>query len=83
MKALYFSWVRERIGKSEEDITPPDSVKTVGDLVNWLRGRGEGYATAFDNEKTIRAALDHVHAKPDAMIGNAHEVAFFPPMTGG
>jgi len=83
MKALYFSWVRERIGKNEEDITPPASIKTVGELMTWLSHQGEGYAAAFENEKTIRAALDHSYVKPDALLGDAREVAFFPPMTGG
>jgi molybdopterin synthase sulfur carrier subunit len=31
----------------------------------------------------IRAAIDHAHVKPDAMIAGASEIAFFPPMTGG
>ncbi len=28
MKALYFAWVRERIGLAEEEIAPPPDVKT-------------------------------------------------------
>jgi len=83
VKALYFAWVRERIGLVEEEIAPPASVTTVAELMDWLKGRGENYAAAFANERTIRAALDRRHAKPDAPIAAAKEVAFFPPMTGG
>jgi len=83
VKALYFAWVRERIGLAEEEIAPPASVTTVAELMDWLKGRGENYAAAFANERTIRAALDRRHAKPDAPIAAAKEVAFFPPMTGG
>ena len=83
MKALYFAWVRERVGKAEEELIPPPSVTTVGDLIGWLAGRGEGYAHAFERPSTVRAALDRVHAKSDARIAGAKEVAFFPPMTGG
>ena len=83
MKAVYFAWVRERIGKSEEELDPPPSVATVADLVRWLASRGDGYAFAFEKPAAIRAALDRVHAKPDAEIRSAKEVAFFPPMTGG
>jgi sulfur-carrier protein len=83
MKAVYFAWVRERIGKSEEELDPPPAVSTVGDLIAWLSQRGEGYAHAFEKPSTVRAALDHLHARHDAAIGNAKEVAFFPPMTGG
>lgn len=83
MKALYFAWVRERIGLSEEELAPPQDVKTIADLVGWLKTRGENYEAAFANEKTVRAALDRTHVKPDALIAAAKEIAFFPPMTGG
>lgn len=83
MKVLYFAWVRERVGKPEEEIEPPPEVKTVGQLVDWLSRRGEEYAHAFANPKVIRAALDRTHVKPDAALAGAREVAFFPPMTGG
>ena len=83
MKLLYFAWVRERIGKPDEDIDPPTSVRTIGELVTWLQGRGEEYAYAFENAKVIRAAIDKTHVKPDTQIAGAREIAFFPPMTGG
>ncbi len=83
MKLVYFAWVRERIGKPEEEVEPPPDVATVADLVAWLKGRGEEYAHAFENEGVVRAAVDRVHAKPAASIAGAREVAFFPPMTGG
>ena len=83
MKALYFAWVRERVGRAEEDLSPPPTVETVGDLIAWLSRRGEGYAHAFDKPLAVRAALDRVHARSDALIAGAKEVAFFPPMTGG
>jgi molybdopterin synthase sulfur carrier subunit len=83
VKLLYFAWVRERIGKPEEEIDPPAGVVTVGDLVGWLTGRGEGYAYAFENPKVIRAAIDKSHVRADARIAGAREIAFFPPMTGG
>jgi len=83
MKAVYFAWVRERIGKTEEEIAPPAEVATVGDLVAWLAGRGEGYAAAFDKPSVIRAAIDRAHVAHSAPIAGAKEIAFFPPMTGG
>ena len=82
-KLLYFAWVRERIGKPEEEIDPPAGVRTVADLVEWLSGRGEEYAYAFENAKVIRAAIDRTHVKPETAIAGAREIAFFPPMTGG
>jgi molybdopterin synthase sulfur carrier subunit len=83
VKVLYFAWVRERVGKPEEEIEPPPDVATVGQLMAWLARRGEEYAHAFTNPRVIRAAIDQTHVKPDAAIAGAREIAFFPPMTGG
>jgi molybdopterin synthase sulfur carrier subunit len=83
MKLVYFAWVRERVGKSDEEVELPAEVATVSDLLHWLKGRGEEYAYAFENEGVVRAAIDHSHVKPDAPVAGAREIAFFPPMTGG
>jgi len=83
IKVRYFAWVRERVGKPEEDIAIPAEVKTVGQLMNWLAKRGEEYAHAFENPKVIRAAIDKTHVNAQAPIAKAAEIAFFPPMTGG
>ncbi|HEU5275319.1 MAG TPA: molybdopterin converting factor subunit 1 [Xanthobacteraceae bacterium] len=83
MTLRYFAWVRERIGKTEEVVDLPAELRTVGDLVAWLAGRGEEYAHAFENPKVVRAAIDRLHARPDAGLAGAREIAFFPPMTGG
>jgi sulfur-carrier protein len=83
MKLVYFAWVRERVGKPDEQVDLPDGIETVSDLVRWLKRRGEEYEYAFENEAIVRAAMDHVHVKPDTVIAGAREIAFFPPMTGG
>jgi len=83
LKLVYFAWVRERVGKADEEVDLPPGVETVADLVRWLKERGEEYAYAFENEAVVRAAVDHRHVKADAAIAGAGEIAFFPPMTGG
>ena len=83
MKVRYFAWVRERIGKPEEDVEVPAGIATVGELMSWLSARGDEYAHAFENPKVIRAAIDRAHVRADAAIVGASEIAFFPPMTGG
>jgi molybdopterin synthase sulfur carrier subunit len=83
VKVLYFAWVRERIGKAEEMVEPPAGVRTVGELITWLAGRGEEYAHAFERPQVIRAAIDQTHVRPDTAIAGAREIALFPPMTGG
>jgi sulfur-carrier protein len=82
-KLLYFAWVREKIGLSEEMIDLPASVATAGDLIGFLAGRGEGYAEALAHPKVIRVAVNQEHVEHDELIGGAREIALFPPMTGG
>ncbi len=76
MKAVYFAWVRERIGKQDEDISPPASVTNVGELITWLSRRDECYGHAFENPHIIRAAIDQTHVKHDAPIGSARRGLF-------
>jgi sulfur-carrier protein len=83
MKILYFAMFRERLNKSEEEVTPPDEVKTVSDLVAWLRGRDEAAELAFEKPSLIRAAIDAKIVGNDASLAGAKVVALFPPMTGG
>jgi molybdopterin synthase sulfur carrier subunit len=79
----YFAWVREKVGRAEEDVELPAEVVTVADLVAWLKGRGPEYAEAFRRAEVVRAALDHEHVKPAKLLEGAREIAFFPPVTGG
>ena len=83
MRLRYFAWVRERVGHAEEDLTLPPGVDSVADLMRWLAARDEGYAAAFAEPRMIRAAIDREHVEHAAPIGQAREIAFFPPMTGG
>ena len=39
MKIVYFAWLREKAGISEEDVSPPATVKDVQGLIEWLRAR--------------------------------------------
>ena len=82
-KIFYFSWIRERIGLEEETVQLPDNIQTVKDLLDWLSTRGEEFAAAFEFPDIIRVALDQEHVEHDTKIGNAREIALFPPMTGG
>lgn len=78
---LYFAWVRERIGHPKDKVET--QAQTVMELVEELRGREERYAAAFADLNALRVAVDQELTEFDAPLGNAREVAFFPPMTGG
>ena len=83
MKVLYFAWLRERIGHSEEEVELPDDVRTVRDLVHHLKERGAGYVAAFAQIEAIKVAINQDFSKLDDAISNQDEIAFFPPVTGG
>ena len=83
MKILYFAWVREKIGRAEEVRELPETVRTVAELIAWLKLQGPEYENAFAQAKVIRAAIDRAHVRHDAALAGAKEVAFFPPVTGG
>jgi molybdopterin synthase sulfur carrier subunit len=83
MKVMYFAWLRERLNRGEEEVDPPETVKTVADLIAWLVASDEGNELAFGNTKIIRAAIDAQIVGHDTPLGGAKVVALFPPMTGG
>jgi molybdopterin synthase sulfur carrier subunit len=83
VRVLYFAWLRQHVGFSEEAVVPPADVRTVGQLISWLSGRGEGYARALADPAQIRAAVNQVHVPFSAEIASDDEIALFPPVTGG
>jgi sulfur-carrier protein len=83
VKLVYFAWVRERIGIESEDVTLPATVRTTHELIDWLKTRGPGYELALAEPRAVRLAVDKVHAPGEVSLAGAHEVAIFPPMTGG
>mgnify|MGYP001159272890 CR=1 FL=1 len=80
---LYFAWVREAIGKDGETIEHPGLEVTIAELIVMLAERGGGYAQAFAKSDRVRAALDQNFMPLDAKLGDARELALFPPVTGG
>lgn len=80
---LYFAWVREAIGKDGETIDHPGADVTVAELIRSLVSVNDGYTRAFAQMGRIRAALDQNFVSLETKIGDARELALFPPVTGG
>ena len=85
MNVLYFSWIREKLGKPQEGLELPTHVVNVGELMDWLATRGSPYSEVFgpDSRSVIRIAVNLCHADPAHPIRPDDEIAFFPPVTGG
>ena len=83
MKILYFAWLRQRTGIGEEDVSPPETVRDVASLVDWLKQRNPAFAEALADPSTLRVAVNQEFASFDTALNGTEEVALFPPMTGG
>lgn len=83
MRVLYFAWLREKAGVPEEKVSPPDDVRTVDALANWLSETRPGAADAFADRSAVRIAVNQEYVGWDHAVGPDDEVAFFPPVTGG
>ncbi len=83
MKLLYFAWLRSKIGTGSEELAPPAEVRDVGALLDWLRGRGAGYADALADLALVRVAVNQEYVGLDHPVRASDEVALFPPVTGG
>ncbi len=83
MKILYFAWLRERLNRGEETVSPPPEVSNVSQLMDWLSQQDEAIALAFENRSVIKVAVNENIVSHDTPLEGAQTIAFFPPMTGG
>jgi molybdopterin synthase sulfur carrier subunit len=83
LHVLYFAWVKDKVGRGEETLSPPPEVGTVAALMDWLATQSPGHAAAFSDRRLIKAAVDQQHVDHGTALNGAREVAFFPPVTGG
>lgn len=80
---VYFAWVKERLGKAEEGIDFPDAVGSISELIEFLVSHDSIYEHAFSDLSKLRFALDQEFVPINEPIGDAKELAIFPPVTGG
>lgn len=83
MKVLYFAWLRERLNRDEQELSPPPEVTDITRLMDWMSENDEAIALAFENRELIKTALDEEIVEHDTPLDGAKTIAFFPPMTGG
>ena len=83
MVIKYFSWIKEHIGKSEEQIDLPSNITNVNQLINYLNEIDRKYYIIFEKKELIKIAVNKTYSSFDTNISNSDEIAFFPPVTGG
>lgn len=79
----FFASVRETLGVTQESVTVPENVITVGDVRAFLQQRGGVWAEALADKRSLRMAYDQNMTDAATPIQDGGEVAFFPPVTGG
>ena len=83
MKIIYFSWLKETLGTSEEKVRPPANIKNIDNLIKWLSRKSMKHRKVFLKSKSIRYAINHQIVNKSSKIKDKDEIAFFPPFTGG
>ncbi|MGB5450596.1 MAG: MoaD/ThiS family protein [Sedimenticolaceae bacterium] len=77
IKVLYFAYLASKMRKESEELTPPDTVADVQQLLAWLRRvKGDrGYLLADEN---IRVTVNKQFAEPFTRLDPGDEVAIVP-----
>ena len=82
IRILYFAWLREQIGQSEEQFEI-NSTLSVRECIAKLMDQGPTYQTVFQDLDPIRVAINQQLATFDDPVHPGDELALFPPVTGG
>jgi len=83
LKIIYFASLKEKIGRSEEQLELPANVETLAELIAHL---GELHGSAWTDAITstpVLTAVNHEMCERSQSIKDGDEIAFFPPVTGG
>lgn len=83
MKILYFAWLRERLNRASDDVAPPAEVKTLAELISWLRANDEALDLAMANPKQFKLSKNARIVPWETPISGPDTIAILPPMTGG
>jgi molybdopterin synthase sulfur carrier subunit len=83
VRLLYFARLREVFATGQETPELPPAVRTLADLLDWLRQRGGTWAEELAEGRAYRVAINQDLAERDAVLHENDEIALFPPVTGG
>jgi molybdopterin synthase sulfur carrier subunit len=83
IRVLYFARLREQLGTDREELVSGGEALTVADIATRLRARGSPWQDVLDARQGVKAAVNREMARPETLVQDGDEVAFFPPVTGG
>lgn len=82
IKLLYFGRPRECLNVSHETADVPQDRVTLGELLAWLRLRGDIWMNELADSR-VRCAINQEFSSLAARIHEHDEVAVFSPISGG
>lgn len=85
MKVKYLSWIRNRVGLSEEEFATPAGLITISDFIECMAGRDEKYKFLLEYRGVISVSVNGnlVQDWNDVHLNDADEVVLFSPLAGG
>lgn len=78
----YFARFRETLSCSEEQIDIKNNAQ-LKDLIALLAARKGEWQQVFSNTNSLLFAINQNIAKPEDVLFENDEIAFYPPVTGG
>jgi len=79
VKVLLFARLRELVGGEAVELELPEGA-TVGEIWGTLQDRAPALR-AYPGPPLM--AVDQDYARPETVVSDGEEVAFFPPVSGG
>lgn len=83
VKVLYFAKLRELFNLESEELEFPGEQIYAAAIIDFLRKRGEPWATELGLDAGNRMAVNQTLAGIVTPVKDGDEVAIFPPVTGG
>lgn len=77
-----FASIRERLGRSEEQLAATGITTVAGVRSALIREHGPRWQEVLEADQVV-VAINQEVADWNSPVGSGDEVAFFPPVTGG
>lgn len=77
IKVMYFAYLANKMSKDAEELTPPDTVESVEQLLAWLR-RVKGDRGYLFDDANVRVTVNKQFAEPFTKLDPGDEVAIVP-----
>jgi molybdopterin synthase sulfur carrier subunit len=85
MEITYMAWLRKKLGKTREDLSPPPEVDNVQKLIDWLSMQSSAHQSLFFHQSIICVSINGKIARDWRLspISSSDKINFFSPMAGG